>query len=138
MKLPPNKLATNRPLRHALTNFFNLGNIRSVSWGSSGMARTSRCFVRLLSQLGGPRALVIVQRYLCDLRLADFSFARCTLAIFFFTGRATKMKHPSEVIVRDPRIRRFSSQRARELRVRSFAGALIFQAYLNWNHRPTA
>ncbi len=95
------------------------------------MARTSRCFARLLSEFGGPQALVVVQRHLCDLHLADFSFARfarCTLAILFSTGRAKKMDHASEVIVGNPLIRRFSRQRARELRVRSFAGALIFHA----------
>ncbi|HXM94646.1 MAG TPA: hypothetical protein VOA64_10410 [Candidatus Dormibacteraeota bacterium] len=95
------------------------------------MARTSRCFARLLSQFGGPHAPVTVQRYLCDLHLADFSFARfkrCPPVIFFSTERAKKMEHPYEVIVGDPPIRRFSNQRARELRVRFFARALIFQA----------
>jgi hypothetical protein len=76
------------------------------------MARTSRCFVQLLSQFGRFHALVTVQRYRCDLHLADFSFApftRCPPAIFFSTGRAEKMEHPYEVIVGD----RFSNQRAR-------------------------
>ena len=100
------------------------------------MARTSRCFVQLLSQFGRFHALLTVERYRCDLHLADFSFApftRCPPAIFFSTGRAEKMEHPYEVIVGD----RFSNQRARELMVRSFARALIFQPYLHPNHRPT-
>jgi protoheme ferro-lyase len=95
------------------------------------MVRTSRCFARLLSQFDGPDALVAVRRYLCDLHLADFSFARvthCPLTIFFSTGRAKKMEHPYEVIGGGPPIRRFGDQRARELRVRSLARAQIFQA----------
>src|ERR1700730_9204584 len=95
------------------------------------MVRTSRCFARLLSQFGGPHALVTVQRYLCDLHLADFSFARfthCPPAIFFSTGRTKKIEHPYEVIVGDPPSRLFSNQRAGELRVRSFAGALLLRA----------
>jgi hypothetical protein len=38
------------------------------------------------------------------------------------------MEHLNEVIGADPPIRRFSNQRVRELRVRSLARALIFQA----------
>jgi hypothetical protein len=95
------------------------------------MVRTSRCFARLLSQFDGPDALVTAQRYLRDLHFADFSFAsitRCPPAIFFSTGRAKKMEYPYAVIGGDPPIRRFSNQRVRELRVRSLARALVFQA----------
>jgi hypothetical protein len=38
------------------------------------------------------------------------------------------MEYPYAVIGGDPPIRRFSNQRVRELRVRSLARALIFQA----------
>ncbi|HVS88848.1 MAG TPA: hypothetical protein VHF01_11600 [Candidatus Acidoferrum sp.] len=86
---------------------------------------------RLLSQFDGPDALVTVRRYLCDLHLADFSFARitrCPPAIFFSTGRAKKIERPYEVIGGDPPIRRFSNQHTRELRGRSLARALKYQA----------
>jgi protoheme ferro-lyase len=95
------------------------------------MVRTSRCLARLLSQFDGPDALVTVRRYLCDLHLADFSFARitrCPLAMFFSVGRANKMEHPYEVIGGGSPIHRFGNQRARELRVPSLARALIVQA----------
>jgi len=48
------------------------------------------------------------------------------------------MEHPYEVIVGDPPIRRFANQRARELRVRSFAHRLIFQVIFESEPRPTA
>jgi hypothetical protein len=40
------------------------------------MVRTSRCFTGISSQLGGPHALVGVERFLCLLRFSDFFFAR--------------------------------------------------------------
>src|SRR6266849_4485479 len=45
---------------HALTNFFDLSNIRFVSGGSSEMLRTSRCLRTILFQSDGPRTLTTV------------------------------------------------------------------------------
>src|SRR6266566_7392054 len=42
---------------HALTNFFDLSNIRFVSGGSSEMLRTSRCLRTIVFQSDGPRTL---------------------------------------------------------------------------------
>jgi hypothetical protein len=46
------------------------------------MVRTSRCFAGISFQLGGPHALVGVERFLCHLRFSDFLFAR-----FFSTAK---------------------------------------------------
>jgi hypothetical protein len=46
------------------------------------MVRTSRCIAGISFQLGGPHALVGVERFLCHLRFSDFLFAR-----FFSTGK---------------------------------------------------
>jgi hypothetical protein len=48
------------------------------------MVRTSRCFAGIFLQLGGPQALVGVERFRCPLRFSDFLFARfCSTAKFF-------------------------------------------------------
>jgi hypothetical protein len=46
------------------------------------MVRTSRCIAGISFQLGGPHALVGVERFLCHLRFSDFLFAR-----FFSTAK---------------------------------------------------
>jgi hypothetical protein len=46
------------------------------------MVRTSRCFAGISSQLGGPHALVGVERFLCHLRFSDSLCAR-----FFSTAK---------------------------------------------------
>jgi len=70
----------------ALTCFSILSNIRSFPGGSSVMVRTSRCFVRISFQLGGPDTLRGVERFRRNLPFADFSVAHFQLsfaAIFF-------------------------------------------------------
>src|SRR5207245_5899656 len=49
---------------HALTNFFDLSNIRFVSGGSSEMLRTSRCLRTILFQSDGPWTLRTVASFL--------------------------------------------------------------------------
>jgi hypothetical protein len=56
---------------HALTNFFDLSNIRFVSRGSSEMLRTSRCFLNRLFQPAGTRTLATVAPFLHSLSI-DF------------------------------------------------------------------
>jgi hypothetical protein len=56
---------------HALTNFFDLSNIRFVSRGSSEMLRTSRCFRNRLLQSAGTRTLATVALSLHSLSI-DF------------------------------------------------------------------
>jgi hypothetical protein len=46
------------------------------------MVRTSRCIAGISFQLGGPHALVGVERFLCHLRFSDFLSAR-----FFSTAK---------------------------------------------------
>jgi|HubBroStandDraft_6_1064221.scaffolds.fasta_scaffold410747_2 hypothetical protein len=50
------------------------------------MVRTSRCFVRNFFQLGGPHALVGVERFLCHLRFSNFLFARFSSTAKFFVA----------------------------------------------------
>jgi hypothetical protein len=78
-----------------------------------------------------------VQRYLCDLHATGFSFSRFTRCSAI-SARAKKMEHLYEVIVGDPPIRRFTNQRARELRVRFFGQGLIFPAIFESEARPAA
>jgi hypothetical protein len=50
------------------------------------MVRTSRCFGGISFQLGGPNALMSVERFRCILPFADFFFAQfqlCSTAKFF-------------------------------------------------------
>jgi hypothetical protein len=50
------------------------------------MVRTSRCFDGISFQLGGPNALMGVERFRCILPFADFFFAQfqlCSTAKFF-------------------------------------------------------
>src|SRR6202165_3283600 len=101
------------------------------------MVRTSRCFARLLAQLGRPHTTVTVQRYLCGLHVTSFSFSRFTRCSAI-PARAKKMEHPYEVIVGDPPIRRFTNQSAREVRVRFFGQGLIFQVIFESEPRSTA
>ena len=53
----------------ALTKFFVLSNIRSVSGGSSEMLRTSRCFRKQLLQSAGTRTLATVAPFLHSLSI---------------------------------------------------------------------
>ncbi len=101
------------------------------------MVRTSRCFARLLAQFGGPHAPGTVQRYLCHLHLTGFSFSRFTRCSAI-PARAKKIEHLYEVIVGDSPIRRFTNQRARELRVWFFGHWLIFQTIFESEARPAA
>ncbi len=50
---------------HALTNFFDLSNIRFDSGGSSEMLRTSRCSRTVLFQLDGTWTLTAAAPYVC-------------------------------------------------------------------------
>jgi hypothetical protein len=57
--------------KHALTNFFDLSNIRFVSRGSSEMLRTSRCIRNRLLQSAGTRTLAIVAPFLHSLSIVS-------------------------------------------------------------------
>ena len=50
------------------------------------MVRTSRCFTRNSFQLGGPHALVGVERFRCHLRSSNFLFARFSSTAKFFVA----------------------------------------------------
>jgi hypothetical protein len=50
------------------------------------MVRTSRCFTRNSFQLGGPHALVGVERFRCHLRFSNFLFARFSSTAKFFVA----------------------------------------------------
>jgi hypothetical protein len=50
------------------------------------MVRTSRCFVRISFQLGGPHALVGVERFRCHLRFSNFLLARFPSTAKFFVA----------------------------------------------------
>src|SRR5258708_23165587 len=61
---------------HALTNFFDLSNIRFVSGGSSEMLRTSRCLRTILFQSDGPRTLTTVASF-CYYRISRYPKKIC-------------------------------------------------------------
>jgi hypothetical protein len=66
------------------------------SKGVQGMLRTSRCFAGIFFQLGGPDALLGVERYPYQFHFADFLFASFThialrsLTRFFFATHALR------------------------------------------------
>jgi hypothetical protein len=84
--------------KHALTNFFDLSNIRFVSWGSGEMFGASRCFRTALFQSDGPPALAAVKPFCCNLSVhsTNFRSKRCDLRVF--VGKCKPLGHISYTV----------------------------------------
>src|SRR5260370_2395407 len=81
--------------RHALTNFFVLSNIHPVFGGPREMVRASRCLGIVFFQPGRPATLSTAEPVLCDLHLADKSFARTRISFATNLFRAARAKNLS-------------------------------------------
>src|SRR6266852_2541066 len=101
---------------HALTNFFDLSNIRFVSGGSSEMLRTSRCLRTILFQSDGPWTLTTVACFL-------YSISRHPKKKFLWNHGGLK------VVLNDSRITgRPAKRRARRIHGRPSSGPQIMLA----------
>ncbi len=100
---------------HALTNFFDLSNIRFVSGGSSEILRTSRCLRTILFQSGGPWTLTTVACFL-------YSISRHPKKILWDHGKL-------KVVFNDSRVTgRPAKRRARRIDGRLSSGPQIMLA----------
>src|SRR5258708_5871649 len=81
--------------RHALTNFFVLSNIHPVFGGPREMVRASRCLGIVFFQPGRPATLSAAEPLLCDLHLADKSFAHTRISSATNLFRAARAKNLS-------------------------------------------
>src|SRR6266851_38609 len=115
---------------HALTNFFDLSNIRFVSGGSSEMLRTSRCLRTILFQSDGPRTLRTVAPFFC------YRISRHPKKNLWNHGKLKVVLNDSRVTGRPakPRARRIDGRPSSGPQIMLAAGELVLETI--WSSGP--